>query len=453
MGEQDNCCCNQQRSAAAAPAATATTERPRHTRSVCPVCLTQVEAVLKREGGLIYMEKTCAEHGTFRTVVWRELADIEQWRGCLPELGAAENLGCPDNCGICPEHQQGSCCVLLEVTRRCDLHCRFCFADGTTPEPSLDELKAAVDDILAKAGQPLLQLSGGEPALRDDLPQLVAYAKQRGYKYVQLNSNGLRLAADEAYVRALAEAGLSFVFMQFDGVDNGVYEYLRHAPLLKQKLRAIELCDKYNIGVTLVPTVVRGVNDQQIGEIIRLAVSRSPAVRGVHFQPVSYFGRYPEQPADDQRYTLDELLLAISEQAGVAAEHILPSRCDHPLCGCHASFVVLPDGSLLPLSRRSDAQQSPSTAEQNREYVGRHWQRKEPEGCCCGPQAAQQELDVASLEGFAQRASSHGFTITAMAFQDAMNLDIERLRRCSLHVYHNGRLIPFCCRYLTPIGG
>lgn len=421
----------------------------RHTRSVCPVCLQPLPArLLRREGG-VFMEKECPVHGRFSVPVWRDMVDLELWRGKTPQLQPGENENCPRDCGICDQHRSGTCCLLLEVTRRCNLNCRFCFAAGEAPEPTLDELKRTVDEIIAKAGKPLLQLSGGEPTLRDDLPQLIAYARQRGMKYIQLNSNGLRLASDEDYVKKLADAGLSFVFMQFDGVDNRVYMQLRQAPLLKQKLRAVELCDKYNIGVTLVPTLVRGVNDHQVGDIIRLAASLSPAVRGVHFQPVSFFGRYPKAPADEDRYTLDELLYAISQQAGIAPENILPSRCDHPLCGCHGSFVVLPDRSLLPLSKRDgQAASCQTTAEQNREYVGRHWQREE-QPCCCGQ--PEEELDMDSLDGFARRARSHAFTITAMAFQDAMNLDVERLRRCSLHVFEGGLIKPFCSRYLTAV--
>ena len=421
----------------------------RHTRSVCPVCLHPLPARLARRDGAVYMEKECPEHGAFSVPVWRDMVDMDEWRGPEPPLSPGENENCPRDCGICGQHRSGTCCLLLEVTRRCNLNCRFCFADGDEPELSLVELKRTVDDIIEKAGRPLLQLSGGEPTLRDDLPELIAYGREQGLKYIQLNTNGLRLAQDEDYVKRLAEAGLSFAFMQFDGTTNSVYMKLRNAPLLKQKLRAIELCDKYNIGVTLVPTVVRGVNDDQIGDIIRLGAQLSPAVRGVHFQPVSYFGRYPEQPADEARYTLDELLAAISEQAGIAPENILPSRCDHPLCGCHGSFVVLPDGSLLPLSKRDPAAAAcQTTAEQNREYVGRHWQRQEKPCCCCEP---EEEVDMESLDGFARRARSHAFTITAMAFQDAMNLDAERLRRCSLHVYDHGRIMPFCSRYLTKV--
>lgn len=208
-------------------------------------------------------------------------------------------------------------------------------------------------DDLTDPGNTLLQLSGGEPTVRDDLPAIVAYAKRAGCKYVQLNSNGVRLAEDEAFVRKLADAGLSFVFMQFDGVTDQVYEALRRQPMLDIKKRAIENCGKYGIGVTLVPVIVPGVNVDQIGAIIRFAVERSPVVRGVHFQPVSYFGRVPELPKDEDRFTLDELMAeAVAQSGGLfAMENLAPSCCDHPMCGFHGDFIVMPDGTLYALTK------------------------------------------------------------------------------------------------------
>jgi uncharacterized radical SAM superfamily Fe-S cluster-containing enzyme len=390
------------------------------------------------------MEKSCLEHGDFSVIIWRDKVSYEDWRGELPAIGENENKKCPNGCGVCDEHAQGICCVLLEITRKCNLKCNYCFADADGGEFTLNELKSAVDTIMSREDKPLLQFSGGEPTTRDDLPELVAYAHETGCRYTQLNSNGLRLAEDEEYVKALAGAGLSFVFMQFDGVDDGVYKALRNAPLYERKLRAVEMCDKYNIGVTLVPTIVRGINDSQIGDIIRFGASLSPAVRGVHFQPVSYFGRYPQMPGDEGRYTLDELLYAIHEQAGIELSSLLPSRCDHPLCGCHGSFVAR-GKNLRPItSSRIGEKGVITTAERNREYVGSRWKREaEPDSCCCG--------NADSLDDFLRAFRRNGFTITAMAFQDAMNLDIERLRRCSLHVYDGGVLKPFCARYITPV--
>jgi uncharacterized radical SAM superfamily Fe-S cluster-containing enzyme len=182
-------------------------------------------------------------------------------------------------------------------------------------------------------------------------------------------------------------------------------------------------------------------------------VAHSPAGRGVHFQPVSYFGRRPVSSALAPRYTLDELLHDIIAQSeGLLGEDdFSPSRCDHPLCGLHGDFMVMPDGGLKVLHQRHAAAATsccskPEAAAKNRNFVGRRWQRPQDGGnCCCG---TPDQPDLTDMAQFAARIKSHGFTITAMAFQDAATLDIARLRQCSLHVFDNGKHIPFCSYYL-----
>ena len=418
---------------------------------------------------------------------------MDDWRSAVPQLQENEGAGCPGSCGICADHRSGTCCALLEVTKRCNLSCRYCFANGGTEQddPTARELKRSIVSIAEEGGRPLLQLSGGEPTLRDDLPELVAYAKACGCQWVQLNTNGIRLANDEEYVRELDAAGLSFVFLQFDGVTDDVYETLRGEALLETKKRAIDICGRYGLGVTLVPTVVRGVNDDQLGDIIRFGISRSPVVRGVHFQPVTFTGRFPDE--NKERYTLDELITNICSNTGYPAENIVPSHCDHPMCGFHSSMVIQEDGTLLPLTRNNADTAVKTTAVRNREFVGNHWSRpagnggftlvssasaedcccgpvkpaesgdcccgtgaaSETQSCCCGPasEPTDEELRISSeaavdLDSFLARAKEYSFTLTSMAFMDRMNFDIERLKHCSLHVWHEGKLVPFCARYL-----
>ena len=151
----------------------------RKTRSVCPICLKNLPAELtRREDGVILLEKTCPEHGDFSVPVWQGRVDFDSWLLGTEALPSDAALHCPTNCGICPEHEIGTCCALLEVTSRCNLRCRYCFADGGRGEqdPSQAELKAAIRDIAEGCGGPLLQFSGGEPTLRDDLPELVRFA-------------------------------------------------------------------------------------------------------------------------------------------------------------------------------------------------------------------------------------------------------------------------------------
>jgi uncharacterized radical SAM superfamily Fe-S cluster-containing enzyme len=412
-----------------------------------------------------------------------------------------ENPACPSGCGLCGDHKQGTCCVLLPVTSHCNLSCRYCFAnpDGAADKP-FEEIKESLAKLVVP-GQTLVQLSGGEPTLRDDLPAITAEAKSAGCRYVQLNTNGIRLAEDKSFVEKLAKAGLSFVFLQFDSLDDSVYQTLRERPLLAVKKQAIANCADYGIGVTLVPTVVPGVNTREVGDIIRFAAGHSPAVRGVHFQPVSYFGRSPVPPQSASRYTLAELLRDIVGQSDglVKVEDFSPSHCDHPLCGLHGDFIVLPDGKLKALHQHKAAAEpsccrepgcccapepdclcgqestccepeqevtsgiADNAAAKNREFVGRFWQRpqtssapqdNENRSCAVPGESAvsglgsSDELDLTDMEQFAARVKSHGFTITAMAFQDAATLDIARLRQCSLHVFSEGKHIPFCAYYL-----
>ena len=420
----------------------------RKTRSVCPICLKNLPAVLERqEGGRIDLKKSCPEHGVFSVPVWQGKMDFDRWLLETPPLPEGAALGCPARCGICSEHETGSCCTLLEVTRRCNLRCRFCFADGggDFADPPASELKDAIREIAERCGKPLLQFSGGEPTLRSDLPELVRYAREVGCSYTQVNTNGIRLAREPDFARRLRDAGLDIVFLQFDGTRQDIYETLRGAPLLDTKLEAIQVCSELGIGVTLVPTVVKGVNNDNLGELVRLAVSLAPGVRAVHFQPVSYFGRYPDAPGAEDRYTLDELMADLCDQVPIPPESLMPSRCDHPLCGFHANFLIEPDGSLRPLSSITHSAHNRACARDNRDYVARHWRRAPEEAAPGGELSGEMDFDT-----FLYRLRHNSLTLSAMAFQDAMNLNLERLHRCSLHVYDQGNIKPFCAKYLSP---
>jgi hypothetical protein len=420
---------------------------------VCPVCLKRLPAEIVKRGQEYFLEKTCRDHGSFSTVVWRgDDPAFERWGNYVPPAEAEDaQPDCPSGCGLCPGHLQKTCCALVEVTERCNLNCPFCFArsGGESIDPTNEQLSEYFRQLV-KSGNTFIQITGGEPTVRDDLPEIVAAAKAAGCENIQLNSNGIRLGQDKAYTKALAEAGVSFVFMQFDGTDDAIYEKLRGRPLLAEKLAAIKACSDELLGVTLVPTIVPGVNDGNIGEILNFGLSNSPAVRGVHFQPVSYLGRYPQPPGNGERITLPEVLRAIERQTAgkVKIEDMVPSGCDHPRCGFHGDFVLMPE-TLVQLTPKAETgsccQDDGRSHIRSRNFVARRWKRTAansgPE--CCGSN------DFNDLNDFIGRVKSHGFTITAMAFQDAYTLDMERLRRCSVHVYKNGRTIPFCARYLT----
>jgi len=423
---------------------------PHRHYSVCPECMAQVRARIVKIGGDFYLLKKCREHGNFSAVIWR---GAELPRYTSPDTNLTPPP-CPNNCGLCERHLQSTCCVLVNVTDRCNLNCPICFADAgkNGSEPSISQLAETFKKLVAM-GLTFVQLSGGEPTVRDDLPEIIAAARDAGCENIQLNSNGLRLGAEPNFAKQLADAGLSFVFMQFDGLDDDIYQKLRARALLNAKLAAIEVCGGLNLGVTLVPTIVPGVNDGQIGDILKFGFEHSPIVRGVHYQPISYFGRYPITPKNSDRITLPEVMLAIETQTGglVKRSDLAYSACDHPRCGFHGDFAVFPD-RILALTKNaakpeaSDAcccnknGQISNAALRNRKFVSRRWKRTAE---------SDTNADCSTLDGFAARVRTHGFTVTGMAFQDRWTLDSERLQRCSLHVYDIERdcVVPFCSFY------
>jgi len=412
----------------------------------------------------VYLRKRCPQHGTFETILWRGEPAYVTWNHsktpAFPQTPFTPvDRGCPFDCGLCPDHRQQTCTALLEITQRCNLRCPVCFADAGTgePDPSLDTIVEWYQRLLDAGGPYNVQLSGGEPTLRDDLPEIVARGRALGFGFIQLNTNGLRLAEDSDYVAALKQAGLSSVFLQFDGTDDHIYRTLRGISLLSKKIAAIDHCAQHQIGVILVPTLVPGVNVSAIGAIIDFALERAPAVRGVHFQPVSYFGRYPHAPGDAQRLTIPEVIRAIETQSnGVIPQRVFePAGCENTRCSFHGNFVLMPDGSLHPWSQHSPAQscgcQPTSAAEgaaRARHFVATRWVSPETiQPLAKGPSLGQWDAVL-------ERAQTHAFSISGMAFQDAWTLDLERLRDCCVHtVSPDGRLIPFCAYNLTSRAG
>ncbi len=435
------------------------------TQSVCPECLQRIEAARLIRGDEVILRKECPEHGRFQTVVWRGLPAFEAWqrpktpaRPRFPVAGS--EAGCPRDCGLCGEHRQHTCTALIEVTSRCDLRCAYCFADGgygRRPDPGLDDLRKSCERLLRAGGPYNIQLSGGEPTLRDDLPEIVGLGRSLGFEFIQVNTNGLRLARDPNYAKVLREAGVASVFLQFDGLDEALYRKLRGRPLLKDKLLAVEHCARHGLAVVLVPTLVPGVNDRQIGAIIDFGLQQSPTVRGVHFQPVSYFGRYPAPPEVEGHLTIPEILREIQAQTGgrIKVEHFKPPGCENAWCSFHGNFVLLKEGELLAWTRHSPCctpESAAAGAVKTRRFVSQFW--APPSMDEIGADARGAGPSLGGWDIILERARTHAFCISGMAFQDAWNLDLERLQDCCIHVVHpDGRLIPFCAYNLTDSHG
>lgn len=414
------------------------------TKSVCPVCLRTIDAEKAVAGdGFVHLIKTCPEHGFFDTLIWEGSADeYLAWGGACP--GDEADDGCPNNCGLCAEHKSEGCCVLLELTRRCNLRCPVCFASaGGEGDLGLDEIARLYDMLMARGGPFNIQLSGGEPTMRDDLPEIVRLGQERGFTFFQLNTNGLRLASEAGYAAKLHAVGVSCAFLQFDGLRPGTYETLRGRDILAEKLRAIDACERAGLPVVLVPTLVPGVNVDELGGILRFALGRGKVVRGVHFQPVSYFGRC-ELPEPETRLTIPRVIREIEAQTGGAMKFadFGGGGAESPWCSFHASYRKLPDGRLKALPRRESACCCKKSSEA-RDFVADRW----------GLGSAVRE-DEDGFDRFMRETVENTFTVSGMAFMDADSLELDRLRRCYISEADAERgMVPFCAYNLTARDG
>ena len=495
------------------------------TQSICPICRRPIEAYYMQEEGCcdcgtrVFFVQECPEHGEFKTLASERADDFKEWirnpvmnippKQALTE-GADSDGECPLHCGNCQNHLQTACCVLIDVTQRCNQHCPYCFAlsgDSVDPnEPTLDEIRAKYDWLLEQGedGREFnIQLSGGEPTVRDDLPEIIRMARDKGFQYVQINSNGRRLAEEEGYAQVLKDAGASVIFMQFDGTRDDIYMKLRGEALFEKKVQAIRNCEKAGLAVTIVPTVVRGVNDDNIGEMMDFLLENVNVIKGVHFQPASFFGRYPDGDELEGRITMFGLLRELEAQRPeFRYTDSLPISTGHTLCCFYSTYIKEPDGSvrctISPKQREdgvsccdtaapgecccSDAEPEPCCCEapsgvvsvgccdmtqadqlevirKDRDYVLDKWDIKIPEesDCCCGSSEDCNcaEVDFASkyksseeitdMDEFLTYYRRNTFTVTGMAFQDLTNLDAERLKRCRVvQLTDDYRLVPFC---------
>ncbi len=415
------------------------------TYSLCPVCLERIPARRVTHGGDIYMEKTCPEHGDFSCALWQGEPRFERWQkpeSLTPPASAdvSERLGCPYDCGLCSAHEQTACCVIVDVTRRCDLGCSMCFMDAQPSgiDAPLAELAELAEKLSLRKTPYNIQLSGGEPCMREDIADAAALFCAR-FPYVQLNTNGMRIAQEPDLARALKRAGLACVFLNFAGTEDAIYRKINGRPLFKHKLAAIDACADAGLPVVLTMPVLAGINDGEIGAVLDFALTRLPAIRGIHFLPAARLGRN-QAP---EHFTLPELVRALERQSlfRIAQQDLVPLVSGSCACSFHGHFLV-EGGRLTPLTSESDAamcackQDAVAAA---RKYLARRW---------------GVEPDTLSGEALLKYAGLSSFSITAMAFMDAWNFDIERVKKCRLQAaLPDGRLIPFCAYNVTNTAG
>lgn len=443
----------------------------RKTKSLCPICLRRIPADICEEKGDIYLNKTCEEHGAFKTLLWRDAELYEEWGAnsvhadLVEKSMISKNRDCPYDCGLCPDHEGGTCTAVVEVTNNCNMSCPVCFAQAgerTSSNPTLETIERMYQNVLSLGGNCSVQLSGGEPTIRNDLPEVIRLGKTMGFTHIQVNTNGLRIAEDHAYLESLKEAGADLIYLQFDGTRESIYRFTRGRAMLTVKERVIDRCGKAGIGVLLVPIIIRGLNEDNVGDILRFAKRRMPVVKGIHFQPASYFGRFPyRQPSDETRTTLPDVLKRLIEQTddGIEMVHFNPRKRFDSHCAFSGLFVLNSDNRLQAVTRRGnesvslirdrmEAFKKTKKVSDNRDYftegakafTNKHWRLED-----------KRDKEVPSIF---ERIRDYRLSISGMPFQDVWNIDLDRLKGCCVHVANaDDRLIPLCAYYLTAADG
>jgi len=446
-----------------------------------------LEAEIYEDNGQVKIRKECPEHGKFDDVYWSDYSmylkaqRFEYIGDGLSNPQTKREKGCPFDCGICNEHKSQTALAIIDVTNRCNLRCPICFANaavaGYVYEPTTEQIKKIIDNFRANkpAPPPGLQFSGGEPTIREDLPELVRYADKTGFRHIEINTNGIRLANSIDYCQELKDAGTRAIYLQFDSTTSEPYKITRGVDLLDQKLKVIENCRKIGFdAVVLVPTVVRGVNDHQLGDIINFALKNKDVIRCVNFQPVSLAGRIDYEKRKEMRITNSECIKLIEKQTegkikaddfypvpvvaplskaiGALKNHRYVEFTAHPHCGM-ATYVFVEDDKITPITRHADVEKFTKSmdAVYRKAIAGNRTRAKlqmiKSLRHIKGGMLRKLIPPILKTGSYGSLADLHYkmVMIGMMHFMDLYNFDLERLQRCVIHYgLPDGKIIPFC---------
>lgn len=441
------------------------------TRALCGSCLRVVDAKELIEGHCVFLSKRCPEHGIERVLL---ADDADYWRRARerflkpPEQVAKYNTpfahGCPYDCGICPDHEQHGCVSILEVTDHCNLRCPTCYAASAPERTShrpLPVVERMLDRIVQNEVEPdIVQVSGGEPTTHPDFFAILDACRRRPIRHLMVNTNGLRIAREDGFAERLASYAPRFeLYLQLDSLREAPLRALRGADLRAVHERALEKLDTLNLSTTLVMTIRKGLNDDEIGDVLRFAMQHR-AVRGVTLQPVQDAGRNEDFDPAVHRLTLTEVRRKIAEQSGIfSLEDVVPVPC-HPDClamayaikgeGEHAGLVapltrfvapeLLLEGTRNTITVEDDPTlRSAFAAHLTRTFSTAHG----PEGAaaslrdllCCLPR----------VEAWPSLRYDRVFRVVIMQFLDRHTIDLRSVRKSCVHIAHpdGRRVIPF----------
>lgn len=473
------------------------------TKSLCPECVKEnktdfIPAKIFEENGKIFIEKECGKHGKTKEIYW---SDADFYKKSMKFLATGSGVSnpavcsenCPNDCGLCALHKSSTLLANIDVTNRCNLKCWYCFANaaaaGYIYEPSFEEIEKMLATLRQEKPVPCVavQFSGGEPLIRKDIIDIVRSAKRLGFRQVQIATNGIEIAKNPLLAQQLRDAGLSTIYLKWNGVSEKT-----NIENLRYKEQILDACRKAKLGIVLVPAIIGGYNDHEIGAIIKFATDNIDIIRGVNFQPISFVGRIENIKEDErlkQRITIPDLVDAAARQTSFLEQEdfypittVLPIShfvealkgkkqiefTAHPACGL-ASYLFVDNKEIIPVTRfvKVDGlmqfieKKSVEFKEGGKitkikvgidflKELGNFFEmKKAPKGF----DIPKMIFDVLTKRSYKTLKEFHhrSLFIGMMHFQDAWNMDFERLKRCVIHyVTPDMRIIPFCAYNCLP---
>ncbi|NIR48620.1 radical SAM protein [candidate division KSB1 bacterium] len=441
------------------------------TNALCPTCLQLVRAQILIRDEKVIMRKYCPEHGHSEVLV---SSDVDWFTKSINSIkpgerplsfGTAVNRGCPYDCGLCPDHQQHTCVAQIEVTNYCNLDCPICYAENrATWFLDIERYKFMLREAVKREGVlNQLNLTGGEPTLHPQIVEMVKIARKNRVSMVLINTNGLRLAEDDDFVRQLADARAA-IYLSFDGFDPEVYKTIRGEDLLGKKLQALEKLEKYNVPVVLVPAIYKGLNDHEIGPMIKL-LTESKNIVTIQLQPLFYVGSCEEEELNPlEKLTLTETIDLVEKgtDGAIKKSDFMYVPCHHPMCGTVCYLLLDEKNNAVPLTRFVDPNLYLDYIK-NRPWVDRQELFNLTRGAVEKIASAAAIPDMAGgtveenieqIIGLVSDCCATNNTrkfrnrikqISIHAFMDKYCWDQQRAQKCCVHVIlPTGRMISFC---------
>lgn len=431
-----------------------------YTKSLCPTCLELIDAKIVFQDEKVWMLKHCKTHGDSRSMIADDVEYYKQIRNYNKQsevplkFNTKVHYGCPYDCGLCTDHEQHSCLSIVEVTDRCNLACPTCYASSAPNygrHRTLEEIEKMFDVIVANEGEPdVVQISGGEPTVHPQFFEIMDIAKSKPIKHLMLNTNGIRIAKDISFVEKLASYMPDFeIYLQFDSFKPEVLEKLRGEDLTEIRKKAIENLNQFNLSTTLVITLQKGENDDEIGKILEYAVKQK-CVRGVTFQPTQVAGRNDNYDDATGRITLTEVRRKIYEQYPIfTPQDLIPVPCN-PDALCMA-YALKMDDQVIPMTHLLNPEDLLNTTKntivyENDEDLKNHLITMFSTGIsvdcaedtfgelmCCLPRVKSDSLHYDNL-----------FRIIIMNFMDASDFDVRAVKKSCVHIVDKRyKLVPF----------